>query len=101
MRQSLKNSLPLDPNLQHLVVAAARAALCDQSCHQLFAACEQQVESILDPVQLIWPVHEDPSPMQTRSLLGFLPDAVLPSQQASGWLNPHPEDESLQAEACC
>lgn len=44
--------------------------------------------------------HEDPSPMQSRSILGFLPDPVLPSQQASGWLNPHPKDDSLQAGAC-
>lgn len=54
------SSLPLDPNLQLLVVAPARAALCDQSFQQFYPACEKQVESIISPVQLIQHFHEDP-----------------------------------------
>ncbi|KAK4831029.1 LOW QUALITY PROTEIN: hypothetical protein QYF61_014917 [Mycteria americana] len=29
------------------------------------------------------------------------PTETMPSQQASGWLNPRAEDDSLQAQACC
>lgn len=42
------------------------------------------------PYSLIWHFHEDLSPMETRSLLGFLPAPVLSSQKVSGWLNPPP-----------
>lgn len=37
------SSLPLDPSLQHLMVVAGGAVLGDQSCHQLFPSCEQEL----------------------------------------------------------
>jgi len=83
------------------VVAAPRAALCDQSCHQLFAACEQQAELILDPVQLIWCFHKDPSTYADQEPPGF-PARCRVALLAGIWVvDPHPEDESPQAKACC